>query len=336
MPKNASYNQHYVPRLLLRGFTRRPKNQLFVYDKHTDKIFNTVPENIAAEKNFYEIEVEGQLISVDPSLDILDGEAAKIINRIRETENLSLLTQEEKSHLAVFVAVQFLRVKQRREILQDLSDQLDRRIKEFAEKLNATSDFQPFSSEEVKTISLQMVVEHSTILAKILLGYIWLLLKTSPSNPFIISDHPVTLSSQKDFGIYGNLGFAVPGIEVSMPISDSLSLLFLSESYIESIELTKTKIGRNLLFAQSRGMNSLLGNEIETYRGLDGKGPFPIPKKTVIWHNSQQILYAGRWIFSPVDDFTLVKKMINDDPNVRRGLVMTISGFGKRSRRKTN
>jgi hypothetical protein len=34
-----------------------------------------------------------------------------------------------------------------------------------------------------------------------------------------ISDNPITLFNQKNFGFYGNLGLRCPGIEIYLPLS---------------------------------------------------------------------------------------------------------------------
>ena len=50
---NKIKTQHYVPRFYLNNF-KSSDNKIFVYDKATDKVFNTAVENIACENYFYD------------------------------------------------------------------------------------------------------------------------------------------------------------------------------------------------------------------------------------------------------------------------------------------
>jgi Protein of unknown function (DUF4238) len=51
---NPVKNQHYVPQFYLREFAES-NEQLYVYDKRTDKIFPTHVKNVAHESYFYDI-----------------------------------------------------------------------------------------------------------------------------------------------------------------------------------------------------------------------------------------------------------------------------------------
>lgn len=51
----AAQNQHYVPQFILRQFAlNNEREQVRVYDKHTDKEFTTSVRNIMAERRFNE------------------------------------------------------------------------------------------------------------------------------------------------------------------------------------------------------------------------------------------------------------------------------------------
>jgi hypothetical protein len=54
-------NQHYVPRVYLKNFSRKRGKDFFVdvYDITTKDIFNTNIKNICAEKDFYTLESKG-------------------------------------------------------------------------------------------------------------------------------------------------------------------------------------------------------------------------------------------------------------------------------------
>ena len=54
---------HYVPRFLLKHFCSDEKPQLWAYDKSTGKSFQTNVHNVAGERNFYEMEIGGEVVS---------------------------------------------------------------------------------------------------------------------------------------------------------------------------------------------------------------------------------------------------------------------------------
>ena len=76
--------QHYVPKFLLKNFTRGKKPQIHVYDKSNDRRFKTHIKNIAAEAGFYEIELEDSVLTVEPSLSDLETHASAIIKKLIE------------------------------------------------------------------------------------------------------------------------------------------------------------------------------------------------------------------------------------------------------------
>lgn len=55
-PNSHAKQQHYVPKLLLRGFAEGPNEQVYVFDKATDRAFRTSIRNIAGEVGFYDID----------------------------------------------------------------------------------------------------------------------------------------------------------------------------------------------------------------------------------------------------------------------------------------
>lgn len=56
--KSEPRRQHFVPQFYLRGFAGE-KDQLFVVDRPSKKTFRTAPKNVAAERDFNRVEVEG-------------------------------------------------------------------------------------------------------------------------------------------------------------------------------------------------------------------------------------------------------------------------------------
>lgn len=53
----------------------------------------------------------------------------------------------------------------------------------------------------------------------------WLVLEASSDDGFYISDNPIGFHNYNNFEPFGNLGFAVPGIEIYLPLSPTLTLV---------------------------------------------------------------------------------------------------------------
>lgn len=103
--------QHYVPQFLLRNFGNGKKDQLWVYDKTSDRAFPTNTKNIASESRFYDFEVGGEPSTLEPFLSKLEGKAKAVIDSILDADSLTGVTDEGKAVLAAFLSVQLARTR---------------------------------------------------------------------------------------------------------------------------------------------------------------------------------------------------------------------------------
>ena len=93
--------QHYVPQLLLRlhlrnPFASRERQHVWCFDKHTDRIFPSSIRNVLAGNRFYEIEIDGQIVSLEGSLSQIEGDVSPILNRIVDARTIYGLTDDER------------------------------------------------------------------------------------------------------------------------------------------------------------------------------------------------------------------------------------------------
>ena len=164
--------QHYVPRLLLRGFLREPKakKQVFVYDKHEDRSFLTNIRNIAAERKFYDFDVDDNQIDVEDILSQLESNTKSAFTRLIGTKSLAALDDEQKSWLSVFIATQQLRTRHFREVIKALHEGMAQHIKKQGFDPQETEGFEPLDTEDdLKRASLALLAHsmgpHSTLMA---------------------------------------------------------------------------------------------------------------------------------------------------------------------------
>ncbi len=78
--------QHYVPQFLLKNFGNGKKNQLWVFDKFSGRSFITNAKNVASESHFYDFEMAGEVVSLEPILTKVEATAKPLIRKLLEAK----------------------------------------------------------------------------------------------------------------------------------------------------------------------------------------------------------------------------------------------------------
>lgn len=113
---NAPKLHHYVPRFYLKRFTDQSE-RFWVWDKSTEKSFQTNPYGVAAEKHFYLVPefigTEHDPLFLERNLAELEGKAAQITqNWVDSFETMQPmdrlpLSRHDRSQMAFFLSVQY-------------------------------------------------------------------------------------------------------------------------------------------------------------------------------------------------------------------------------------
>src|SRR5207247_1512339 len=77
------------------------------------------------------------------------------------------------------------------------------------------------------------------------------------------SDNPMVMHNQKQYGPYGNIGFAVPHIEIYYPLSPDIVLAYMCPLTMKEIEAEQQKF--------DEGMASFFGKKFLSPLGLSQK-----------------------------------------------------------------
>ena len=331
--------QHYVPRLLLRGFLRdsHSKEQVFVYDKHEDRSFLTNITNIAAERGFYNFDVDDNQGVVEGILSELESNTKSAIEKLVETESLAALESAQKSWLSAFLAIQFLRTRHFREVIKTLNEGFAQHIKSRGFDPRETQGFEPIENEDdLKRAALKQLALCMRPYSEIMSTKAWFLAITSADRPFWISDHPVVMHNDQDLRPYGNIGLAVPGIQIYLPLTSTLLLALWCTTNAERLRenVKRAKRERNKLSVMRILGRDVDRHEIDRQMGnwratVDEGDPLlealmkgsavEATAENVTFYNSLQVRWAHRHLFSSTDDFALAKKMISDNSKYRRG-----------------
>ncbi|MES2908330.1 MAG: DUF4238 domain-containing protein [Pseudomonadota bacterium] len=314
--------QHYVPKFLLRNFGTGKKDKVWVFDKLLRKSFETNAKNIASESRFYDFEVEGTALSLESSLSNIESKAKPVIEKMLNSDSTAGLTHEERSVMAAFLAIQFVRTKAFRmqwadfpRLLRDKFERLNEQITpdSQAEKLIADP-----SKNDIKIETTRMLLGAPDTYGTHFLGKTWFLGATTSNEPFWISDNPISLQNATDMGPFGNLGLAVKGIEIYLPLSSTRALAMWCPSLREKIgkaaQTLRSPIGGSIAKTLKNPAGILAMDE-----ALSNGGVLPYNSDHVMNFNALQVGRSERYVISPQNDFSLARRMIDDHPHLKRG-----------------
>jgi hypothetical protein len=321
-------NQHYVPKFMLRMFSNGKKPKVFVFDKSNDNEFHSNVKNLASETGFYELDVVKKIFSAESDLSKLEDKASGIIKRLIENKDLSILTKQEILLLSVFFAVQFVRTKEHRLKFEKVSSVLEGRFRDMGaneKQINEAMGY-PEEVDSTKLFGLQSISDVSEYTPHFL-NKTWLLYNNETDKPFYTSDNPVTLYNRNEYGISGNLGLGVKGIEMYIPLSPSLCLSIACPSILEKI------ISQNAEIIDDNGLLCELAAEVlgkdtadlaDILTGFRTGASVQVKEENVKMMNSLQVIHSSRQIYSSNGDFSLAKEMIKSDVSYRSGLGIKI------------
>jgi hypothetical protein len=319
--------QHYVPRFLLKNFVTGKKEQVWVFDKATGKRFRTNVRNVAAETGFYDFELKDAKLTLEPALSDLEGKTATILKPIIRQASLESLTQEDRHTLSYFLAVQFVRTKQWREMWAAFSEDFAESLRKRGINPDQIEGYKAPSEKDLKLEAVSAIVTRAKEFAPHFLSKTWVLLKATRNHPFYIGDNPVAMYNNISHGPYGNIGLAVRGIEIYLPLSSHLTLAMWCPSHVEELRKTVKNIAliRSVDAATADRFSAGPLNAEDLLRCIETGRASGSLRDNIIYTNSLQARSASRFVFSPSDNFELVERMIFDDPAIRRGPRITTS-----------
>lgn len=133
----------------------------------------------------------------------------------------------------------------------------------------------------------------------------------------------------------------MPGIEIYLPLSSTLTLALLCPTYNEKVRAHHTEAKKSLQHFQAYevlGQNVNRANlteglalaekailNAETFLSAVERGtPIECEQENVTRLNSHQVKFSHRYVMSLNEDFSLVERMISDNEKFRHGLMPKI------------
>lgn len=237
------------------------------------------------------------------------------------------------------MAFQFLRTKAHRDRWQDLEN-MTREVVEASggrmEDVQGWEDWKPSTEDDLKRHHLINIKNGLGEYAQIIGQKDFLLAEATPVRGFYLGDNPVCLSNSRDFGPYGNLGLALPGIEIYLPLSSNLLLCAWCPTILDELrrghEQGKARRRTEVLASLTAGkidaaqMKKLLDQIrpaeewIETLLRNAAEGrPIESDDDNMDYCNSLQTSYAYRYLVCQQGDFDLAKRHNTEFPQFRKG-----------------
>ncbi|EKQ8001237.1 DUF4238 domain-containing protein [Raoultella ornithinolytica] len=315
--------QHTVPRFLLKHFSTPGKGKrlrLYAFDKAAGRAYATTPDDATVRNTFYNLDDHPQRLSLEPLLGIYEHEAAPVIADLLRHKDIRQLTADDRYKLAVFVAVQRARTFGELERISGMISVLFSKMAAMGateEQAGETLGLSPGGDN--RDVFLRQLVQQISHIDH-LLNKDWYLLETKPEHPFYVSDNPVVLENRNDFGPYGNIGLAVLGIQIYLPLSSTLMLAM----YCPSIREQKIRDKQDLHHLLARAPH-LIPRHMRPFEMLRHLSRFtdyhlmPLTADHVTHYNALQVEYAEQYVFCGENDFSLVERMLADDDRYRTG-----------------
>lgn len=335
----------YVPRFLMKNFAIERKAghfQIWTFDKETGRSFRTAVENVAVESDFNSLERGGVRISLEAAMGMIESEAAAPIVKILERRSLSGLTPAHRTALDVFCALQFVRGTATRAQFSHLISEVTKRTKSLARSQDLEVAEEETADEEPKLLAFQLISEELRELARHFSSKDLLLFEAAEGTEFILGDNPIAMQNERDFGPYGNIGLALPGIEIYLPISARYSLGFYCPTILASfrdgmrkadgiIAQARLQMAIGSLPVANAAKATLLQTEQIRTRisqmptAHDAGAPLPTGPDLVVRLNSLQVKWAERWLLGPSTNFDLARRMITANAAYKSGMRFSVA-----------
>jgi hypothetical protein len=330
--KNRQRNvqQHFVTASYLAGFTHdgNRDSQLYVYERNTERMFRVIPDEAAKRRNYYSIPTStGLNDQVDVMITALEGQAMPSLRKLLLKDyNLSTF---ERALLAFLIAFQEFRTPWARANFQKMEVSLTEHLthsaanapgyleqifKQLEAEGKADGSVSPnqlrnaLRDERIKLVAqphagIDLMVSTSQAIGNIYTQMRWTVLHAMEGE-FLTSDAPVV---RRDPGFKGGFyggGLISSTAEVWFPLSKSVCLL------IRHDEEKMKKFG-DLLEARKLKEAEALKADLPPIDESE------IELRLVDAVNSQTILSADRFVFSPFESERIPQLFKGDSHNLR-------------------
>jgi hypothetical protein len=264
---NAPKLHHYVPQFYLRRFVT-PDGNFWVWDKTTDRAFESAPGSVAAESHFYKLydyeETGHDPLLMEKQLSHLEGEVSLItdqwlawLNEVSPGDKIEI-PLENRRLVSLYLALQFLRTADTRDTLCLFHEQSTE-----------------LSSKDRTRLHTDLLwdLEHVRPFAEFLEKSIWIFGRNRSGVPFVTSDNPVAFKTG-DNKRWLKAGFLAEGTYAVFPLSPEIVMYCKEQTFWRKVAQFNNRLS-----------------------------PVDFTVEMVEHENAGQVFMAGRFVISPINDF---------------------------------
>ena len=236
-------NQHYVAQGYLSSWANADE-QLFAFDKYSQKSFLSAVRNVASEKFFYDLPLPATDVGGDPqAIEKLLGQTVDadfpptIIALLDGVTRHGRIDPSLKAPMGCFLAIQLMRTRSHRNQLTQLSESLLDELNRRGATPNGALDPEKLRLDEKRAarVQAQFFLDPAAVtqFAAVLGAHIWMVGTCKTARTFYTSDNPVVRKANA-----GLSGLASPGIQIAFPLTPKYILLLLERSFF-SVQFAK-------------------------------------------------------------------------------------------------
>ncbi len=323
--------QHFVTAAYLAGFTPEGNrdSQLYIYERNTDRMFRSVPDEAAKRRNYYSAPLPGGGFddTVDTMLTALEGQAMPSLQKLVAGDyNLKTF---ERALLAFLIAFQEFRTPWTRQIFQKMQEDLttstmhmaanqpgyfEKVFEELKAKGATDGSVTPdqlrdaLREERIKAkaqphADLHLIAAMGQQIGNIYTRMQWTVVRAMEGE-FVTSDAPVV---RRDPGFRGGLyggGLFSPTAEVWFPLSKQVVIVITHDEPGEEKFF-------ELLTAGRREEAEAIRRQLPPIRERGAK------RTLVEAINRQTVTNADRFVFSPFESGEISKLLQGESQNMR-------------------
>lgn len=328
----AAQHQHYVPKLLLRGFLscesdKAERSQVHVLDLAEDREFVTSIDNIMGERRYNDFWVDDELMAtIEPMAGRIESHVAPLVERIRDTKTLNK-DEEELGDLCLLMAFQFIRTRKMRDLPESLNAQVRDKVARMGLDPAKIAGLEEWDEETLKKEHSLHQLEKLSDYAMHFADKEFFLMTAPEGSSFYLGDHPVVMHSDDPrAGFPRGLGIGVPYIQIYLPLAADVLLCAYCPAVLgnlmKSQKEEEEKSQKMLLRAVQDGIMDFVEMKrlLEEARGLDLTTPLiekirageavPVGEEQVHCYNSLQAFNATRFVVAANGDFNVTREMM--------------------------
>lgn len=330
---SAAQNQHYVPKFILRNFLANPKKeQVHVFSKSSGRSFPTSIKNVMAERRFHEFRIdENYLASFEESICRVEDMLLPTYRSVVDSRRLDG-TPEQKAHLAMLLAFQFVRTRSQRDRFVDMERQIAVHLENFGASIEDLEGYEPLTDDALRERHISFMRNSIGSFAQVIGAKDFLLLEAPKGRHFYLSDNPVTIhNGQPTDGLFGNMGLACQGIEIYMPLTSDLQLCAWCPSLLGKIRENNAESKRQLaaavlspamvrvadptlLMDQMRQLREYRAPIEDMLNRVAMGVPLSATGENMDFQNALQIGQAREYLICQKADFELAKRFRAENP----------------------